>query len=311
MNIGIYTPVTHLDGIVELLSKKGNVFYDEYADKKNVKLSLVNNKIDVIICNPNRQGYIIDKDLLEYTNVSIINTCSTGVNHIDIEYCKKNNIQVLSLSKDYELLNDLPSTSELAFGLLLDLSRSISKSSSEVKNDLVWDYTKYIGNQIKDMKVGIVGFGRLGKMMAHYCYSFGADVYVYDPYVSIDSKYTTITSLEELFKICDSISLHIHATEKNRKLIKLNLFQNNNVKYLINTSRGEIVDEIDIATALNSKMLLGYGADVLESEFDDISKSILLSSNFNVIITPHIGGMTIEGQTKAFKYAINKLKDIK
>jgi D-3-phosphoglycerate dehydrogenase len=80
--------------------------------------------------------------------------------------------------------------------------------------------------------------------------------------------------------------------------------------YIINTSRGEIVNENDIVDALSNNQLTGYGTDVIEDEFSDLTKSPIikaLNKGKNIIVTPHIGGMTIEGQTKAYKWAINKL----
>jgi len=80
--------------------------------------------------------------------------------------------------------------------------------------------------------------------------------------------------------------------------------------YIVNTSRGEIVNELDIVNALNTGKLTGYGADVVENEFDDLTKSPIIKAmneGHNIIITPHTGGMTIEGQTKAYFWAINKL----
>ena len=80
--------------------------------------------------------------------------------------------------------------------------------------------------------------------------------------------------------------------------------------YIINTSRGEIVNELNIVEALITKKLTGYGADVIENEFDDLTQSPILKAmneGHNIIVTPHTGGMTIEGQTKAYTWAINKL----
>ena len=80
--------------------------------------------------------------------------------------------------------------------------------------------------------------------------------------------------------------------------------------YIINTSRGEIVNEVDIVNALDKGLISGYGTDVIENEFDDLTKSPIIkamNNNKNIIVTPHVGGMTIEGQTKAYTWAINKL----
>ena len=136
--------------------------------------------------------------------------------------------------------------------------------------------------------------------------SFDANTFIYDPYVDIPQ-----ISLKQMFQKCDVISLHVHVTDETRYMIckdLLNLAQND--LYLINTSRGEIVNESDIVDALNNGKLTGYGTDVIENEFDDITKSPIIKAmnkGKNIIATPHIGGMTIEGQTKAYKWSINKI----
>lgn len=305
MKIAVTTPVKHLQGIESLLSTKGEIFYLEEGTKSEVRELLLKENIDVIICNPNQQTYKIDQELLENTTVSLINTCSTGMNHIDQEYCKLNGIKIYSLTKDYKLINNLPSTSELAFGLLLDLMRNITISNNEVKQNKTWDYLPFVGQQMKDFKIGIVGYGRLGKMMAKYCKAFDAEVYIYDPY----SEESNVKELEDLFQICDAVSLHVHVTNETKYMINYNLLSYN-VKFLINTSRGEIVNELDVIKALKENKLYGYGADVIEDEFGNIKNSPFFSlenSKLNYIFTPHMGGMTIQGQTKAYTWAINKL----
>ena len=305
MKIAVITPVKHLDGVYELLQTKGEVYLLENGTQHQVRELLLNNPIDTIFCNPNQQSYKIDEDLLWGTNVRIINTASTGLNHIDLDYCKSMGIEIQCHKNDFELINQLPSTSELAFGLLLDLMRNITMSNNVTKRDKSWDYLPFVGQQMKDYKVGIVGYGRLGKMMAKFCRAFDAEVYIYDPY----SDESNIDTLEELFDICDAVSLHVHVTDETRHMIDYDLLSRN-VKFLVNTSRGEIVNETDIIKALKECKLWGYGADVIEDEFGDPSKSPffdLENSKLNCIFTPHIGGMTIQGQTKAYKWSIDKI----
>ena len=303
--IAVITPIMHLDGVYELIKTKGTVFKLENGKKDEIRKLLLDENINIIFCNPNQQSFKIDKDLLEDTSVCIINSASTGLNHIDLDYCKKNNIQIQCHKNDFELINQLPSTSELAFGLLLDLLRNITLSNNITKKDKTWDYLPFVGQQLMDYKVGIIGNGRLGKMMVKYCKAFGADVYIYDPY----SNESNVDTLKELFDVCDVVSIHVHVTDETKYMIDYDLLCRN-VKYLVNTSRGEIVKEVDVIKALHNNKLWGYGADVIEDEFTDVSKSPffnLENSQLNCILTPHTGGMTIQGQTKAYKWSINKL----
>tara|TARA_R110001583_G_scaffold26007_1_gene93966 strand:- start:627 stop:1562 length:936 start_codon:yes stop_codon:yes gene_type:complete len=305
--IAVITPVKHLKDITDLLESKGQVFYLEKNTKNQTKNLLLSYSVDTIVCNPNQQSYKIDKELLENTNVKIINSCSTGLNHIDLDYCKENNIEIQCHKNDYELINQLPSTSELAFGLMLSLLRNIPECNNHVSR-YNWDYTQFMGRQVKDLKIGIIGYGRLGKMMEKYCKTFDAQVTIYDPYIFPNQ---TKKSLENMFVNCDVISLHVHVTDETKYMINKKLLGlSKKDLYIINTSRGEIVNENDIVEALKNKKLLGYGTDVVEHEFSNLKDSPIIKAmnkGENIIVTPHIGGMTIEGQTKAYKWSINKL----
>lgn len=305
MKIGVITPVKHLNGIEDLLNSKGDVFYNEEGNKEEIRSFLIENSIETILCNPNKQNYILDEELLDNTKVKLINTCSTGLSHIDLEYCSNKDITIYSLTKDYELIHDLPSTSELAFGLMLNSLRHISSSQEDVSN-FKWDYTKYIGTQIKDLKIGVIGYGRLGKLMVRYCQAFEADVKIYDPYIEEFSE----VDLEEIVSSCDVISLHVHLNDETKKMINKTLLKNCKKNLLlVNTSRGGVVDEDDILELLKEGKIKGYATDVIVDENSEIKNSKLIKNmnNYNIIITPHVGGMTIEGQTKAYKWAINKL----
>tara|TARA_R110002096_G_scaffold396661_1_gene592569 strand:- start:4596 stop:5552 length:957 start_codon:yes stop_codon:yes gene_type:complete len=315
--IAVITPISHLVGVLELLLTKGEVFLYEESTKEQVRELLLTHNIDIILCNPNQQTYIIDRELLEGTSVKLINTCSTGMNHIDVEYCKDSNVEIYSLTHDMTLINNLPSTSELAFGLMMSLLRKIPQGQKHVAAG-GWDYTQFMGRQIDWLHIGIVGYGRLGKMMAKFCHAFGAIVYVYDPHVewdtnwpSIDGRLNRVDSLEALVKECDVVSLHVHVTDETKYMINEKLLgYMKKGSYIVNTSRGEIVDEQAIVKALDSDKLLGYATDVIEDEFADITKSPIvkaMNDGKNIIITPHVGGMTVEGQTKAYKWAIDKL----
>ena len=224
-----------------------------------------------------------------------------------MDYCKSNNIKVLSLTKDYDLINDLPSTAELAFGLMLSILRNIPSGFDDVKNN-GWDYDKFMGHQLKGKTIGLIGYGRLGKMMYNYCDAFGMNIFIYDPYEGFNE-------FDTLLKQSDIISLHVHANNETKHMInKKTLGKMKNNSYIVNTSRGEIVNEHDIVEALRSGKLKGYATDVIEDEYGDRHKSPILKGikeGLNILVTPHVGGMTWEGQQKAYMWSINKLKELK
>ena len=303
------TPIDHLEGLKKKLSKKGILIYRPNIEAFGLKKILKKNKkINTIFCNPNRQGYILDGDILENTSISLINTASTGLNHINLKYCKKAGIKILSLTKDSKLIKKLPSTSELSFGLMIGLLRKIYKSFQSVKNSK-WDYSSFIGQELASLKVGIIGLGRLGNFMARYAKAFGMEVFYYDPFKK-DKKFKKV-NLKELIEKSDVISIHAHVNNQTKYLInKKSLKVTKKKPIIINTSRGEIVKEEDIIWALKNKVISGYGTDVIEKEFTDIKKSPIIKNikKYNIIVTPHIGGMTHQGQSRAYSYAINKLK---
>ena len=311
MKILCITPVRHLDGVYEKLQSYGEVIYKPEIDKNELKILLDTTGADYLFTNPNKQNFILDKEVLQFGFLKVINTCSTGLNHIDTNYCKENKIDVWSLKEDYELINDLPSTSELAFGLMMSLLRNIPKSFHSVK-DGNWDYEPYVGHQIKGKTIGVIGYGRLGKIMCKLFDGWGVKLLATDPYERIITARGV--PLDELLEKSDVVFLHTHVTDDTRGMVDEEfLSYMKEGSYLINTARGELVDEKAIIESIECGHLKGYGTDVIKDEFGDIQNSKLvefsMNPNNNVVITPHIGGMTIEGQTKAYHWAIGKFKN--
>ncbi len=301
------TPIKHMDGIYEFLQKKGRVSYLPKISKNDlIKKLKIDHSINHIFCNPNMQNFILDEEILSNSNIKIINTASTGTNHIDLNACKRLKINVFSLKNDKKLINKLPSTSELAFCLMIGLLKNLLPSFDSVKKKK-WSYLGYIGQELASLKVGIIGYGRLGKFMSKFCKAFGMEVCIYDKYVK-SKKFKNLT-LKNIFKSCDIISLHIHLNSQTEKIINTQLIKLSKKKpIIINTSRGNIVDEKAILYALKNKIISGYGTDVLCDELDDIKKSEIIRNikNYNILVTPHIGGMTYQGQKRAYKWAIEK-----
>ena len=308
MKILCITPIKHIDGVYKKLQSYGELIYEPKIDKDELKNLLNQTNADYLFTGPSKQNFILDEEVLKDSNVKVINTASTGLNHIDLNYCKENNIDVWSLKEDYELINDLPSTSELAFGLMMSLMRNIPSGYNHVKSG-GWDYEPYVGHQIKGKTIGVIGYGRLGKIMCDLFYGWGVKLLASDPYERITTARGV--PLDELLEKSDVVFLHTHVTDETRGMVDEEFISYmKEGSYLINTARGKLVDEEAIIESIKVGHLKGYGTDVIKDEFGDIknSKLVEFSKSNNVLITPHIGGMTIEGSTKAYHWAVNKFE---
>ena len=189
---------------------------------------------------------------------------------------------------------------------MISLFKNLISSSNAVKKKK-WNYENFIGQELASLTIGIIGFGRLGKMMAKFCDSFGMRVLIYDKFES-SKKFKNVT-LEYIAKNAHAISLHVHLNKETHKLIDkkfLNKCKLNPV--IINTSRGDIVDEQQIINFLKKRKIFGYGADVISHELSNINDSPIVNNigKLNILVTPHIGGMTSQGQNRAFEWAASK-----
>ena len=179
---------------------------------------------------------------------------------------------------------------------MLSLLRNIPSGFDDVKKGN-WDYEPFVGHQIKGKVIGVIGYGRLGKIMCELFNGWGVEVLAVDPYVDVwlghngfDLQYTLSNS--------DVVFLHTHVTEETRGMVDEEfLSYMKQGSYLINTARGELVDEDAIIESIKCGHLKGYGTDVIKDEFGDYkgSKLVKFSKTHNVVITPHVGGMTHEG----------------
>jgi len=258
--------------------------------------------------------YLDAATLQSLPKLSIIVSATTGTDHIDVSYCSANDIKILCLKPYQDFLKTIPSTAEHCFALLLSLLRNISAAVASVKQGN-WQRQLFWGYQLKGKKLGIVGMGRTGTLMAGYAAAFNMQVHYYDPNVTADnSQYTKASSLAELVTICDIISLHVHLAEDTHHLINNSLSNSfSNTKYLLNTSRGKIVDELFVYGLLQAGKLAGIATDVLETELEDITQSPLyqaMQQGYNVVITPHIGGATYDALHACEEFICSKLVEL-
>lgn len=301
MKIACLTPVSHIPNVLENLKSLGEVAYYPYADYLFAN-SVIKNS-DIIFVNPNKMTYRLDSVSFTDSSLKYIVTASTGTHHIDLEAAHKNNIQVISLTNASHIIEKIPSTAEHAFGLTLALIRNIPKAMTSVKAGF-WDYEPYIGIELKNKTVGVIGYGRLGKMYADFARAFGCNVLYYDIKGDCDT-------LEDIQDKAHIISLHVHLNSSNWYMISYDFLSKLKQKpYLINTSRGDLVNEQALLVALENKTLSGYATDVLSHElgYTDSSPIVQAMDKYNIVVTPHIGGMTVEAQEKAYNGVIELLK---
>jgi len=305
----VITPVDHINGIKEILESFSNVTYLE--DPSLEEVVEIIGSYEAIFTNPNKSKVFIGKDLMDAgINLKCICTASTGTNHIDKDYAYQKDLPVISLTEEREVINKISSTAELAFALTMSSVRKLVASHiGALKGE--WDYSKFIGRQMDSLTIGVVGYGRLGKFYASFFKPFGSKVIVYDPYKKV-VDFQQIETLQELVELSDVISLHVHVNKETTNLINSDLlkFAKKNL-HIINTSRGEIVNEKDMVFFLKENEESRIASDVLSDEIRNKKSSVLLDysrvSN-QVLLTQHIGGMTQEAQEIAYGHAARLLK---
>lgn len=309
----IITPIKHIGNLFQEFRKNFFVTYKPNINYKSLLLEI--HKYDILFTNPNKSRVFLDSKILNKAKkLKIISTASTGTNHIDEVTASKFGIKILSLKKERKYMSKITSTSDLAFGLMLNLVRNISSAEKSVmKNE--WNYEPYIGRQINYLKIGVIGYGRLGSIFLKYASIFSQNLYAYDPLKkNKNKKIKFCKSIKEIFKICDVISLHVHVSKDTINLINksnLKFFQNGSI--LINTSRGDLINEVDLIKYLKKNNKSKYGTDVLKNEIHGIKNNVVYKSSKlknlknRILITPHIGGMTKEAQLLAYSYSLKKL----
>ncbi len=311
IKILVITPVKHINFLCEKLEAVGNVTYMEDPDFSDVIEAI--SQFHVIFTNPNKSKVFIGEELLRAgINLKLIVTASTGTNHIDKIITKKMGIEIISLTKEKNTIEKISSTAELAFGLTLNSLRNINISH---KNALQgeWDYTKYIGRQMNALTVGVIGYGRLGRMYANFCKAFGSKIIAYDPYKKIEDKgIKQVKLINELLNVSDVISFHVHISPETTNMADKKFFSQMKSNVLIvNTARGEVINEKELVVFLKKNPDVRVATDVLANEIKGRKDSLLFKyalENESVIITQHIGGMTSEAQEIAYNHVANKLK---
>jgi len=261
-----------------------------------------------------RLRHRIDAEIMNASPyLKIIVTPTTGLNHIDVEEANRRGIKVLSLRGETQFLSDIRATAEHTVGLMMSLLRRVPTALEHVRNG-GWNRDLFKGRELFGKTVGIVGYGRLGRIVARYLRAFDTRVLVTDPNVDVGlvERGITLVPLAQILREAEIVTLHVDLCDRNRRFFGREQFaMMRKGAWFINTSRGELVDERALLDALRSERLAGAALDVLCGEYSDGIKIHPLVTyardHDNLIITPHIGGCTAESMEKAELFLADKL----
>jgi D-3-phosphoglycerate dehydrogenase len=237
------------------------------------------------------------------TRLKAIGRAGVGLDNIDVEAAKARGVAVYNSPES--LTN---AVAELALGLMIAVARGVGAGHSNLRNG-AWVKEALVGTEISGKTVGIVGFGRIGRRLAELLRPFHVKILAYDvvlpDQLTLDALGAKMVSLEELLSSSDFVSLHLPGGPSMKNFIgaeKLARMQHS--AFIVNTSRGEVLDENALVNALKSSSLRGAALDVYATE-PPTNKELLQLGN--VVLTPHIGGQTSEAQASAATIIAQKI----
>ncbi|MFQ5800706.1 MAG: phosphoglycerate dehydrogenase, partial [Candidatus Hydrothermarchaeales archaeon] len=237
----------------------------------------------------------LPREILEHAKkLKVIGRAGVGVDNIDVDFATKSGIIVVNAPEA-----STTTVAEHTFGMILALARKLPQAVANVKSGR-WDKKRFMGTEVRGKTLGIIGIGRIGSRVAEMGKAFGMEVVAFDPYISSEmakKKGIELVEFDELLKSSDFVTLHIPKTEKTTGLIGKKEFASMKASaYLINCSRGGIVDEKALYDALKDGVVAGAALDVFEKEPPEGSPLLTLE---NFITTPHLGASTQEAQENA------------
>ena len=305
MKIAILGKV-HPNGLEFLKKNKLEVIEIENIESQNLIKEL--RFVDGILL---RTAKLEEEVLQHCENLKIISRHGVGYDNVDINYLNKRKIALCITST-----SNAASVAEHVLSMFIYLTKNLYLSDNLVKQGN-FDKRSELPDifELYKKKVLIIGFGRIGKEVAKRCKGFDMEVHVYDPFLDKDliikSNCVPIEKNEGL-ALSDFVSIHLPLNEKTKNFIsqnELNLMKKNSV--LVNTSRGEVVDERALINALKTKKIKFALLDVVKNEqFLNSKKNMLLEyakKNSNLIISPHMAGLTFESEKKAFLISVNNI----
>lgn len=290
------------------MDKKRKVLIAEKVDNECIKLLETEADVDVKL-NMSREELLneiekydaliirssvkVDKELFSYAKkLKIVGRAGNGIDNIDVDEATKQGIVVANTPESNTI-----SACELAIGLILAQARNISYADNFLKSGK-WDRKRFMGVEIYNKTLGIIGLGKIGSLVAERMSSFGMKIIAYDPYIS-DERFERYGAekkgtLDELLAEADFITIHTPKTEETKNMIgKEEIKKMKDGVRIINAARGGIINEKDLLEGLKSGKVASAGLDVHEEE--PCYNNPLFKLN-NVVVTPHIGATTVEAQ---------------
>lgn len=272
------------------------------------------NDAEFIIVNPATKSYLSAPYFSTFSSLRAVATPSTGINHVDVSYLKDRGITFYSLLDDRRrMVDEITASSEFTW---LHIMAAWRKFLPAVKNFVMWrnheNEMSLRSRQLKGKSIGIVGLGRIGTNVARYAKAFDMKVFGLD--VKNDYALDDVIIVRSLndMKDVDILSINCGLNETSKNLIhdgSLDDFRDGLL--IVNTARGEIVDERYIMSLVKKRGMM-YSCDVVQHEFDGVQKSCIYDAALNspsdaLIVTPHVAGATVDSQCAAFDIALGLL----
>lgn len=292
---------------LEILQSYGEVRLEQ-LDRQRLITAIKD--ADVLIVRLANQ---IDEEIFDSApSLKVVVSATTGLDHIDMDAAKRHGVAVLSLRGEVDFLRSIPATAELTWALLLALTRNVPSAFNSVLAG-EWQRDRFKGHDLSGRRLGILGLGRIGSIVARYGLAFGMTISAYDPApLQWVEGVERAVSMEDLFGHSNVLSIHVPLNPSTVHLVgepQLNLLPAG--AYLINTARGDVLDEAALLSTLERGTLAGAALDVLSDERSiHPGNSALIQyarTHTNLILTPHIGGATFESMAATEVFMANKL----
>lgn len=247
----------------------------------------------------------VDRDVFDRaTKLRLVARAGTGLDNVDVEYAKSRGVEVVNSPESL-----VEAVAEHVTLLMLALSRRLVTADQTTRAGR-WEKESLLGIELKGKTLGIVGLGRIGRRIGEVADVLGMSVLVYDvipiPADVIEKLRCKIVGLDDVFSAADYVTLHVPMTDQTRHMVdSKRLSSMKRTAFLINTSRGGVVDEAALVTALKQGVIAGAALDVFEKE--PPAGEILSAPN--AILTPHVGGQTVEAQVSAIAVIGDKVRN--